>query len=153
MLPDGVLLVPYELQLAENRRKLEQATTSRDEGIVDKVGSFVKGAVNRTSFDAAERGEGPGVVDRKGKGKEMHTQEAVEQIWLHCSVGDVIEDEEVTTELPTVSSDSPHLPLLVEKDSLSLHRRDRSRTSSRPRLCKGSTGCEKPGSRKKRLKT
>lgn len=109
MLVDGVFLVPYTLQLASNRKKLEQATNER-EGIVEKVGSFVKDAVGRDGAEDEEsRLEKGELFDRKGKGKEKEsngTEQAEEQIWLHCSIGDVIEDEEVTNELPSVSSDS-----------------------------------------------
>ncbi|GAA5903852.1 Dsc3p [Sporobolomyces salmoneus] len=112
MLVDGVFLVPYTLQLASNRKKLEQATNER-EGIVEKVGSFVKDAVGRDGAEDEEsRLEKGELFDRKGKGKEKEsngTEQAEEQIWLHCSIGDVIEDEEVTNELPSVDQQTTPL--------------------------------------------
>ena len=83
-----------------------------EEGLVEKVGSFVKDAVTRKSQEGFEdeqsRIEKGEPLDRKGKGKEKVTEgpeAAEEQIWLHCSVGDVIDDEEVTNELPSASTD------------------------------------------------
>ncbi|GAA5954364.1 hypothetical protein JCM3765_004435 [Sporobolomyces pararoseus] len=116
MLVDGVFLVPYTLQLASNRKKLEQSMSGNEEGIVGKVGSFVKDAVTRKSQEGLEdeqsRIEKGESLDRKGKGKEKVTdgpEEAEEQIWLHCSVGDVIDDEEVTNELPSAEQQTTPL--------------------------------------------
>ncbi|GAA6013144.1 hypothetical protein JCM11491_005195 [Sporobolomyces phaffii] len=112
ILADGVCLVPYTLQLAENRKKLELSTTASP-GIVGKVGSFLKDGIGTGDDDEQsrlERGEA-GPVDAKGKGKECSGErDAEEQIWLHCSVGDVIQDEEAATnEMPVVEQQTTPL--------------------------------------------
>jgi hypothetical protein len=46
------------------------------------------------------RGEGEGEGKGKGKGKEG---EEDDRVWLHCSIGDAMEDEEIEAERLQVS--------------------------------------------------
>ena len=119
MLVDGVFLVPYTLQLSQNRNKLTQSqqpaiNLNVREGL-ESVGRVVKGVLEgkeeEDEVDEMERGE----VGGKGKGKEKDGGEGKEeeQIWLHCSVGDAIDDEENAAEQPIVSRNE--LLLLVGK--------------------------------------
>ncbi|GAA5877416.1 hypothetical protein JCM16303_003324 [Sporobolomyces ruberrimus] len=114
MLVDGVFLVPYTLQLASNRKKLEQSMEDGGGGgIVDRVGSLVKDAVgNRKKSFEGQEDDQSGLERGEAKGKDRENNglsEAAEQIWLHCSVGDVIEDEEVVTELPSATEQTTPL--------------------------------------------
>ena len=122
MLVDGVFLVPYTLQLSQNRNKLTQSqqptiNLNVREGL-ESVGRVVKGALegkeeDRDEVDEMERGEAGG--KGKGKGKEGGEEKEEEQIWLHCSVGDAIDDEENAAEQPIVSRNE--LFLSVENNS------------------------------------
>jgi len=109
MLVDGVFLVPYTLQLSQNRNKLTQSqqpaiNLNVREGL-ESVGRVVKGVLEgkeeEDEVDEMERGEAGG--KGKGKGKEGGEEKEEEQIWLHCSVGDAIDDEENAAEQPIVS--------------------------------------------------
>ncbi|GAA5867832.1 hypothetical protein JCM1840_003459 [Sporobolomyces johnsonii] len=99
LLPDGVFLVPYTVQLLSRRAKLVQEgqTQALKEGL-EAVGRGIGKVVEVVAGegDREERGE-------KGKGKARERTGAVEseedaRVWLHCSVGEAMDDEEVEGE-------------------------------------------------------
>ncbi|GAA6029382.1 hypothetical protein JCM8097_003648 [Rhodosporidiobolus ruineniae] len=104
LLPDGVFLVPYTLQLNSRRAALvssteeQPAATAVKEGLeavgrgIGKVVREVRkvGQGEKDELDDLERGEGS---IGKGKEKEAAEEEEDNRIWLHCSVGDAEEEE------------------------------------------------------------
>ncbi|GAA5932644.1 Dsc3p [Sporobolomyces koalae] len=108
MLADGVLLVPYTVQLAANRKKLEQRSSSTADSALDlrrgieKMGRVVKDVVQGESppheSEASRMERGEIDIDAKGKANAEVPRRQEEQIWLHCSVGDAIEDDETSNE-------------------------------------------------------
>lgn len=144
---DGVFLVPYTLQLSQNRNKLTQQQSSIREGL-ESVGRVVKGALegkdDADEVDEMERGE----IGGKGKGKEGGEAKEEEQIWLHCSVGDAIDDEENAGEQPMVSSSSV-INQLTKRESDHFVPSTHS-LRNKQRHCKASIDYGKLASRRKR---
>lgn len=135
LLPDGVLLVPYTTQLLSKRAQLDQAqghagAEALREGIqaVGRgLGKVVRGTasavargggVERDELDRLERGDGDeeerehAPLLEEEEEEEEEEPQAEQQIWLHCSVGDVEEDDqeraEDTTQVRLHNSLSPH---------------------------------------------
>ncbi|GAA5949151.1 hypothetical protein JCM10213_007107 [Rhodosporidiobolus nylandii] len=111
LLPDGVFLVPYTVQLNSRRAALVSATDAKSsaeaavkqglEAVTRGLGAVVRevrkaGEGEPDEADEMERGE-----SSKAKGKEKEGAQAKEEddrIWLHCSVGDAEEEEEKPAE-------------------------------------------------------
>ncbi|TNY23689.1 DUF2407 C-terminal domain-containing protein [Rhodotorula diobovata] len=121
LLPDGVLLVPYTTQLLSKRAQLDQAqghagAEALREGIqaVGRgLGKVVRGTasavargggVERDELDKLERGDGDeeerehAPLLEEEEEEEEEEPQAEQQIWLHCSVGDVEEDDQERAE-------------------------------------------------------
>ncbi|GAA5984628.1 hypothetical protein JCM11641_004545 [Rhodosporidiobolus odoratus] len=111
LLPDGVFLVPYTVQLNSRRAALVTATEENSstkavkeglEAVGRGIGAVVRevrkaGEGEKDEMDSMEKGE-----SSKGKGKEREGAadrvEEDDRIWLHCSVGDAEEEEPPTEE-------------------------------------------------------
>ncbi|GAA6060156.1 hypothetical protein JCM10212_001453 [Sporobolomyces blumeae] len=125
LLVDGVFLVPWTTQLLANRAKLDPSTTNPTSGdrggIVERMSGVVRGAVRKSldgsaastnEQDEMERGRagtgtGSGKVEGKGKVPLGKAEGADEQIWLHCSVGEAIQEDDVPTETPPTEQMTP----------------------------------------------
>ncbi|GJN88677.1 hypothetical protein Rhopal_001643-T1 [Rhodotorula paludigena] len=116
LLPDGVFLVPYTAQLLSKRAQLARNTAERDaeqaikeglqavgRGLGKVVRSTTTPRLGRRSedeeLDALEEG-------RSGKDKGSDevreaTRPEEEQIWLHCSVGEVVDEDEQDDKVQT----------------------------------------------------
>lgn len=104
LLPDGVFLLPYTLQLVSRRAKAVSPNSAADVGVkegLQAVGRGIGKVVRGTMGERAGEDEmsllekGKGREDERGTGEDEVEEE---QIWLHCSVGEPIEDEEPTEE-------------------------------------------------------
>ncbi|GAA5938698.1 hypothetical protein JCM3775_001966 [Rhodotorula graminis] len=110
LLPDGVFLVPYTAQLLSKRAQLDQGSAGDSalreglQAVGRGLGKVVRGTASAVSgptraaegeddLDALERGAAGGSGEDR-EGEEGATVQEEEQIWLHCSVGDVEQDEE-----------------------------------------------------------
>ncbi len=122
LLTDGIKLVPYARSLLDRRAKL---VASQLEPTLPLIGELVTGAPTAAEKEEKtkqqeqlERRRGSAVgslADDKGKGKEKEVEGRVfvgdegttvaedEVVWLHCSVGEPIEDNEVQGEKEQVS--------------------------------------------------
>ncbi|GAA5925813.1 hypothetical protein JCM1841_006323 [Sporobolomyces salmonicolor] len=101
LLPDGVFLVPYTVQLLSRRARLvqegqAQALKEGLEAVGRGIGKVVEVVAGEGERGGEERGE-------KGKGKARDGRAAAEteedaRVWLHCSVGEAMDDDEVEGE-------------------------------------------------------
>lgn len=149
LLPDGVFLLPYTLQLVSRRAKAVSPGVSADAGVregLQAVGRGIGKVVRGTMGERA--GDDEMSLLEKGKAKDDGTvsdgEEEEEQIWLHCSVGEPIEDEE-----PTEEKDQVRLARLLQRvfvDTV-LHSRRRLHR------CKALTGFATRASPSKTLRT
>ena len=115
LLTDGTFLVPYTVQLLSKRAKLVQKATKPNsqvlleglEAVGREIGVSVRGsASNATATAPDEKGKRRASLDIKGKGKEKDQwnklegteAEEDERVWLQCSVGEPMEEEELTGE-------------------------------------------------------
>ena len=119
LLTDGIKLVPYARALQDRRAKL---VASQLEPTLPLLGELVTGAP--TAAEKEERAKQREQLERrrlsgggdgdKGKGKEAEGrggaggagagEEEEEVVWLHCSVGEPIEEGEVVGEKEQVSA-------------------------------------------------
>ena len=96
LLTDGVALVPYTIQLLSRRAKLVE----QQQSLVESSEAFIE------SLEAVGREIGVSVREKpekdvKGKGKQKGKDVVVdedERVWLHCSVGEAMEDDEIEGE-------------------------------------------------------
>ncbi|GAA5894533.1 hypothetical protein JCM5296_005122 [Sporobolomyces johnsonii] len=103
LLPDGVFLVPYTVQLLSRRAKLVQEgqTQALKEGLeavgrgIGKVVEVVAGEGDRDGEERGEKGKGKG---KAGERTGAVGSEEDARVWLHCSVGEAMDDEEVEGE-------------------------------------------------------
>lgn len=106
LLTDGTLLVPYTVALLSRRAKLvqQESEATRDALLAGALeGLEAVGREMGVSVSTSAREEGKG----KGKGKEGEEEED-DRVWLHCSIGDAMEDEEIEGERVQVSLSSHH---------------------------------------------
>ncbi|KAM0792312.1 hypothetical protein ACM66B_004998 [Microbotryomycetes sp. NB124-2] len=112
LLTDGTFLVPYTVQLLSKRAKLVQRATKPNsqaileglEAVGREIGVNMR-APGSTNATAAAAEKGKGTDDSKGKGKEKEHRnsfqgteaEEDERVWLQCSVGEPMDDEEMAT--------------------------------------------------------
>ncbi|KAM0753899.1 hypothetical protein T439DRAFT_378013 [Meredithblackwellia eburnea MCA 4105] len=121
LLTDGTYLVPYTVKLVSRRAKLvkQQAQGNAEvlfdgamqglEAVGREIGVTVPG--NEGDEDGKGKGKGPASASSKGKGKAkesdnwdkmMSTAGGVEEddktVWLHCSVGEPMDDDEIEGE-------------------------------------------------------
>lgn len=125
LLPDGVFLVPYTAQLLSKRAQLDQAGVSDNalreglQAVGRGLGKVVRGTASAVSgpartaegeddLDALERGAAGGLGE-EGEEDEAPPVQEEEQIWLHCSVGDVEQDEDPKEETDQVRPPSSRL--------------------------------------------
>ena len=102
LLTDGVALVPYTIQLLSRRAKLVE----QQQSLVESSEAFIE------SLEAVGREIGVSVRDKpekdvKGKGKQRSKDSTIdddERVWLHCSVGEPMEDDEIEGERVQVRS-------------------------------------------------
>jgi hypothetical protein len=97
LLTDGTYLVPYTVQLLSRRAKVlrEETQPNREaflEGL-EAVGREI-GVNVRDEKGKAEEGKGK-VKEKVGGGLEV---EEYNTAWLHCSVGEPMDDEEIEGE-------------------------------------------------------
>ncbi|BGP05876.1 DSC E3 ubiquitin ligase complex subunit 3 [Rhodotorula toruloides] len=113
LLPDGVFLLPYTLQLVSRRAKAVSPNSAADVGVkegLQAVGRGIGKVVRGTMGERAGEDEmsllekGKGREDERGTGEDEVEEE---QIWLHCSVGEPIEDEEPTEEKDQTAQITP----------------------------------------------
>ncbi|BGO97544.1 uncharacterized protein family UPF0645, transmembrane [Rhodotorula toruloides] len=103
LLPDGVFLLPYTLQLVSRRAKAVSPNSAGHVGVKEGLQAVGRGIGKVVRGTMGERaGEDEMSLLEKGKGREDEQaeqgEEEEEQIWLHCSVGEPIEEEEPTEE-------------------------------------------------------
>ncbi|KAI5477785.1 hypothetical protein MNV49_005869 [Pseudohyphozyma bogoriensis] len=118
LLTDGIFLVPYTVQLLSRRARLvkEQSKGGGEllleglEAVGREIGVNVRGGDEKEAEDTKGKGKGKG----KGKAKEkawdgLKGTEAEEdnRVWLHCSVGEVMEDDEIEGERVQTSQITP----------------------------------------------
>ncbi|GAA5904622.1 hypothetical protein JCM8208_004832 [Rhodotorula glutinis] len=123
LLPDGVFLVPYTAQLLSKRAQLDQGNAGDSalreglQAVGRGLGKVVRGTASAVSgpartvegeddLDALERGAAGGAGEEEGEEESAAVQEE-EQIWLHCSVGDVEQDEDPTEETNQAAQITP----------------------------------------------
>ncbi|BGP22661.1 hypothetical protein Rt10032_c08g3530 [Rhodotorula toruloides] len=104
LLPDGVFLLPYTLQLVSRRAKAVSPTSAADVGVKEGLQAVGRGIGKVVRGTMGERaGEDEMSSLEKGKGREderdlAEEEQEEEQVWLHCSVGEPIEAEEPAEE-------------------------------------------------------
>ncbi|GAA5837560.1 hypothetical protein JCM9279_006788 [Rhodotorula babjevae] len=123
LLPDGVFLVPYTAQLLSKRAQLDQGSAGDSalreglQAVGRGLGKVVRGTASAVSgpartaegedgLDALERGAA-GDAGEGGEEDEGEVVQEEEQIWLHCSVGDVEQDEEPAEETNQAAQITP----------------------------------------------
>ncbi|GAA5966808.1 hypothetical protein JCM21900_006096 [Sporobolomyces salmonicolor] len=101
LLPDGVFLVPYTVQLLSRRARLVQEGQAQAiKGGLEAVGRGIGKVVEVVAGEGERGGE---ERREKGKGKAREGRAAAEteedaRVWLHCSVGEAMDDDEVEGE-------------------------------------------------------
>ncbi|SCV69269.1 BQ2448_2289 [Microbotryum intermedium] len=112
LLTDGIYLVPWTAQLLSRRAKLVRQQTQPNseallEGAIEGIEAAVRVTVPRASIDLKGRTKQDAAhqrKDSKGKGKEKDRTlagteaEDDKRVWLHCSVGEPMDDEEIDSE-------------------------------------------------------
>ncbi|KDE06544.1 hypothetical protein MVLG_03193 [Microbotryum lychnidis-dioicae p1A1 Lamole] len=112
LLTDGTYLVPWTVQLLSRRAKLVRQQTQPNaeallEGAIEGIEAAVGVTVPRASIDlkgGSKQDAAQQRRDSKGKGKEKDMTlagteaEDDKQVWLHCSVGEPMDDEEIDSE-------------------------------------------------------
>ncbi|KAK4058836.1 hypothetical protein OIO90_000282 [Microbotryomycetes sp. JL221] len=111
--PALVVDVPYTVQLLSKRAKLVQSAAKPNsqalleglEAVGREIGVNVTGSNDKVN---GKRLEG----DHKGKGKETQTvADGDERVWLQCSVGEPMDDEEIAGEQDKVQQTAQITPL------------------------------------------
>ncbi|SCZ97409.1 BZ3500_MvSof-1268-A1-R1_Chr4-2g07195 [Microbotryum saponariae] len=127
LLTDGTYLVPWTVQLLSRRAKLVRQQTQPNaeallEGAIEGIEAAVGVTVPRASIDlkGGSKQDAAHQRDRKGKGKEKDMTlagteaENDKQVWLHCSVGEPMDDEEIDSERIQVGLIWPPFPSWYE---------------------------------------
>jgi hypothetical protein len=121
LLTDGTYLVPWTVQLLSRRAKLVREQTQPNseaffegameglEAVGREIGVTVRGG-GGGGDDKMNKEKAEDQRDVKGKGKEKEKSlagteaEEDKRVWLHCSVGEPMEDEEIEGEKVQVCS-------------------------------------------------
>ena len=115
LLTDGTYLVPYTVKLLSRRAKLvRQEAQGNAEVLFDgamegleavrrEIGVSVRGEKDNSADAVALSGKGKGKAKESDKWDHLITEDD-KTVWLHCSVGDVMEDDEIEGERIQVRS-------------------------------------------------
>ena len=102
LLTDGTYLVPYTVQLLSRRAKLVRDETQPNreaflqgvEALGREIGVNVRDEKSEKKDSATDKGKGK----VKWDGLEGTEAEEDKRVWLHCSVGEPMDDEEIEGE-------------------------------------------------------
>ncbi|BGP29906.1 hypothetical protein JCM10296v2_001658 [Rhodotorula toruloides] len=111
LLPDGVFLLPYTLQLVSRRAKAVSPNPAADVGVKEGLQAVGRGIgkVVRGTMGERVREDEMSLLE-KGRDDERGAEdgeEEEEQVWLHCSVGEPIEEEEPVEEKDQTAQIAP----------------------------------------------
>lgn len=106
LLTDGTFLVPYTTQLLSRRARLvRQETQGNGEALFEGALEGLEAVGREIGVSVRSEKEDGVPKDVEGKGKEAEgknilagTDAEDNRVWLHCSVGDGMEDDEIEGE-------------------------------------------------------
>lgn len=111
LLTDGTFLVPWTAQLLSRRARLvRQETQGSGEALFEGALEGLEAVGREIGVSVRGEKEDASLKDVKGKGKDAEGKNALagteaedNRVWLHCSVGDGMEDDEIEGERVQVS--------------------------------------------------